>query len=79
MTNTNTAAALPTITTVTVVAFGRSGRRVAPQRGVSFAIELTWSNGLTSLMADRFPALLAAATHGARAYKVAESAGMVAA
>ncbi len=78
MTNTNPAA-LPTITTVTVVAFGRSGRRVASKRGVSFAIELTWSNGSVSLMADRFPAFLAAVCHAARAYKVADRAGMMAA
>lgn len=79
MTNTNTAAALPTITTVKVVSFGRSGRRVAVKRGVSFAIELTFSNGAVRLMGDRFPAFFAAVSFGARVYKAADRVGMMAA
>jgi len=72
----NTAAA--TIASVAVFSLGRSGRRVAANRGVSFGVELTWSNGAVTALEARFPAYLAAVTHAARAYRVGERAGMVA-
>jgi len=66
------------ITSIGIFAVGRSGRRVALSRGVSFGIELQWSTGAVTALAATFPAMHAAASHAARAYRVGQKANMIA-
>jgi hypothetical protein len=79
---TNTKAAnnnASTVTTIAIVGFGRSGKRLpAGSRSArTFRIELTWDSGVVNMGAESFPAMLAAASYGARMYKAAACVGLV--
>lgn len=69
----------PMITTFRLFAVGRSGRRVdaGARSGVTFGVELVWSNGAVTPLRETFPAKWAAVTYGGRAIDAARSAGMV--
>ena len=69
----------PVVKTIAIAAFGRSGKRVlaGSKSASTFRIELTWTDGTVSLGENSFPALFAAASHGARMYRHAETVGLV--